>query len=598
MLKNIKHTDLNCNIFSVYDYKGYTMQELISALASKLNECIDEINEVGGIYNYLTGVGLSQEVSKTLVKWIEDGTLENVINETVFTNLNNTINKFNLEHHPFYVTSLYGHRTSVMQTFIPLCDGDYLFSQVGADGEQPGMESFTVSRVVGGGKVLSHMNVVNGGHGVITANKTKCGDVYIYFTNNRGELYKMPYVGGTFNVELGEGVTRLPKYSNEYQLMSINIDENKIMLVNKNTEGKYYCGYVYDLDTYETGEPNLVHRINNLMNPNETLQGFAYSNNKAYVLTGYPNQTVIIREHDLIECTYKDHHYPTIGKKSINDNVTTEAEGMYIDKTGLYIGVSLGDPTTLRANNIYKFMSMTNLQDTLSNTLENMQSFKLTEGDGRAKWYTGVSTLLSDIRDPGEYYFTATQFADITDVPEDYKKVQSGYWLRVSAKAKDGAIQQELCRNTAGDNVFRAYRNISGSTISNWCVTPEHKTLWSKDTRNLTTLELNDSIFNYEFVLFRVWSPSGKWDTTFTRTDQIKLDKKVIFSGSNIGDSDGSITFYPYEMHVDVSDDGLTLTQSSKTELVISPPSETTRRECLVGIHNIQGFRGFNTLTV
>lgn len=597
-IQGINKCDLNNNLFSSYDYSALTLQELISNFASKLNECVDEINEMGGLFNYLTGIGLSQEVAKSLTSWLNDGTLETIINETIFTDLNDTINKFKLDHHPFYVTSLYGHKTSVMQTFIPLSEGDYLFSQVGADGQMEGAESFTVSRVIGGGSVLSHMNVINGGHGVITASKSKCGDVWIYFTNNKGELYKMPYIPSTFNVAEGEGVTLLPKYSNDYQLMSINQDENKIMLVNKNTEGKYYCAYVYDLDTYETGTPNLVHRVNNLMNPNDVLQGFAYSNNKAYVLSGEVGGVPTIREHDLLNCTYKDYYYPLLGKKSSSDNIVVEAEGMYIDSTGLWIGASLGDPTTLRANNIYKFTSITKLQDSISNTLENMQSYKLTEGDGRAKWYSSNSKRLSDITETGSYYFTATQFAEIIDVPYDYKKVESGFWLHVSAKAKDGAVQQELRRNTAGDNVFIAYRNVSGTNVSNWRSTPEHKTLWSKDSRSLTTLELNDSIFNYEFVLFRVWSPSGKWDTTYVRTDQIQLDKKVIFSGANIGDSEGSITYYPYEMHVEVSEDGMTLTQTIKTELVINPPNETTRRECSVGIHNIQGFRGINTLTV
>lgn len=596
-INQLTKCDIGNEVYSI-NYNDMSLLGLISQLATKLNECVGEINEMGGLYNYLTGIGLEKEVANSLTKWLEDGTLDSVINETIFTDLNDTIKKFNLDYHPFFVTSLYGHKTSVMQNFVPLCDGDYLFSQVGADGEQEGKESFTVSRVIGGGKVLAHMNVINGGHGVITANKTICGDIYIYFTNRNGELYKMPFIGGSFNVDLGEGVTKLPKYSHEYQLMNINIEENKIILANKNTEGKYYCAYVYDLDTYESGEPNLVHKVNNFMNVNETLQGFCYSDNKAYVLTGLPGQVPTIREHDLINCTYKDYHYPLLGKKSASDNIVVEAEGMYIDSTGLWVGASLGDPATLRANNIYKFTSITKLQDSISNTLENMQSYKLTEGDGRAKWYSSNSKRLSDITETGSYYFTAVQFAEIIDVPSDYKKVTSGYWLHVSAKAKDGAVQQELRRNTAGDNVFIAYRNVSGSIVSNWRSTPEHKTLWSKDSRSLTTLVLNDSIFNYEFVLFRVWSPSGKWDTTYVRTDQIQLDKKVIFSGANIGDSEGSITYYPYEMHVEVSEDGITLTQSIKTELVINPPSETTRRECSVGIHNIQGFRGINTLTI
>lgn len=90
-LNELKPMDLNCNIFSVYDYNGFTIQEILNVFFSKLNECVEVSNKTLELADWLVKVGLPQEVVKKLMEWLDDGTLENLINENLFKSLNDKI---------------------------------------------------------------------------------------------------------------------------------------------------------------------------------------------------------------------------------------------------------------------------------------------------------------------------------------------------------------------------------------------------------------------------------------------------------------------------------------------------------------------------
>lgn len=99
-IEQLKKKDLNCNIFSVYDYDGLTITELLCQFFTKINECIDISNETIDLAKWLVNEGLEIEVAKKLVMWLEDGTLENIINVNLFKTLNEKINGLSsqLEH--------------------------------------------------------------------------------------------------------------------------------------------------------------------------------------------------------------------------------------------------------------------------------------------------------------------------------------------------------------------------------------------------------------------------------------------------------------------------------------------------------------------
>ena len=94
-LKELKPHDLNCNVFDVYNYNGLSMQELLCQFFTKINECVGVSNNTLDIVEWLVNEGLKKEVIEKLLLWYQDGTLEELINVTLFENLNNKIDNVN-----------------------------------------------------------------------------------------------------------------------------------------------------------------------------------------------------------------------------------------------------------------------------------------------------------------------------------------------------------------------------------------------------------------------------------------------------------------------------------------------------------------------
>ena len=90
-INELEPYDLNCNIFDVYSYDGLSMQELLCQFFTKINECVKTSNETIDLAKWLVNEGLKQEVALKLTTWLNDGTLENIINVTLFENLNKKV---------------------------------------------------------------------------------------------------------------------------------------------------------------------------------------------------------------------------------------------------------------------------------------------------------------------------------------------------------------------------------------------------------------------------------------------------------------------------------------------------------------------------
>ena len=84
MIDKFMHGFLN----RVYGYDDYTQLEINSKLIQKMDEVIDNCNNAYEYVDWLKEQGLSDEVINTLITWKEDGTLENIINQNVFNELN------------------------------------------------------------------------------------------------------------------------------------------------------------------------------------------------------------------------------------------------------------------------------------------------------------------------------------------------------------------------------------------------------------------------------------------------------------------------------------------------------------------------------
>lgn len=64
----------------VYDFYDMTDEELRCKFFQKLQECIDLCNNTSDIVEWLKNEGLEKEVKDLLTLWLEDGTLEDLIN--------------------------------------------------------------------------------------------------------------------------------------------------------------------------------------------------------------------------------------------------------------------------------------------------------------------------------------------------------------------------------------------------------------------------------------------------------------------------------------------------------------------------------------
>ena len=78
----------------VYGYDDYTQLEINSKLIQKMDEVIDNCNNAYEYVEWLKDQGLSDEVINTLIAWKEDGSLETIINQNVFNELNSKVDNF------------------------------------------------------------------------------------------------------------------------------------------------------------------------------------------------------------------------------------------------------------------------------------------------------------------------------------------------------------------------------------------------------------------------------------------------------------------------------------------------------------------------
>ena len=81
----------------VYDFEDYTQLEINSKLIQKIEEVIDTCNNAFEFVEWLKDQGVPDEVQNILDTMLEDGTLENLINQNVFNKINNNINNVNTQ---------------------------------------------------------------------------------------------------------------------------------------------------------------------------------------------------------------------------------------------------------------------------------------------------------------------------------------------------------------------------------------------------------------------------------------------------------------------------------------------------------------------
>ena len=75
----------------VYDFSEMTDEELRCKFFQKLEECIDLCNNSAEIIEWIKNEGVEDNVKETLNTWKDDGTLKEIINNYIITNLKNEL---------------------------------------------------------------------------------------------------------------------------------------------------------------------------------------------------------------------------------------------------------------------------------------------------------------------------------------------------------------------------------------------------------------------------------------------------------------------------------------------------------------------------
>ena len=78
----------------VYGYDDYTQLEINSKLIQKMNEVIEKCNNAFEYVDWLKEQGIPDDVQTIIDTMLEDGTLENIINQNVFNELNSKVDIF------------------------------------------------------------------------------------------------------------------------------------------------------------------------------------------------------------------------------------------------------------------------------------------------------------------------------------------------------------------------------------------------------------------------------------------------------------------------------------------------------------------------
>lgn len=216
-LEELKPYQLNCNVFDVYSYNGLTMQDLLCQFFTKINECITVSNETIDLAKWLVNEGLEIEVVKKLMIWLEDGTLENIINVNLFNTLNEKISGFSsqLEQNVNYINDIGVNIKSLG------AKGDGLTDDTNAilKASKLGCKIFFPK-----GEYVLNTNKIDLSQGCLFEGVTQNDSVIIYAEGSSDYLFNINLYSGFKNIGI--------KFNNNFLGCAINLEPGRISFEN------------------------------------------------------------------------------------------------------------------------------------------------------------------------------------------------------------------------------------------------------------------------------------------------------------------------------------------------------------------------------
>ena len=103
-MDKINNIGLSRMLTNAYDFDGFTDNEVWARIAQKINIVIEHFNYIDkkidnekennkAKFDYLLGEGLTEQVTKALLEKINDGTIGDLINETLLSDVNNKVSQ-------------------------------------------------------------------------------------------------------------------------------------------------------------------------------------------------------------------------------------------------------------------------------------------------------------------------------------------------------------------------------------------------------------------------------------------------------------------------------------------------------------------------
>jgi len=455
------------------------------SIIERINKIIYYINEIYGltgeviakwneIMEWVLGNGLNEAVVDQLQKWVEDGTLKEIINEEIFADLNkeiqslkvyvnesmNTLNEISVkESEPTYVANLNLKIGTIMQSF-QFNGPTNEFYAIQTNGYLPGpAQGYTMNRLSPGGIYMDSMDVVYGGHGVSFGIENIGNQVYIWSYYQKvdangnaigHELIRYPYMAGATITPTSPSVQRYSTFQNGPFYPAVD-QANDIMAFRLGTEGVQRIE-IRKLSDVKNGVNKVLHSF---AIPPELLylQGMAVFKDRFYWLTGDSNGVnypIELTEFDVTTGRILSRRRLNYGKNDQGqyDANFREPEGLsfyYDPVTGgksLLLGI-ITDSGNRRQNKVYAFNSVKTEGFFASVKSQSVQNIPLTTPSGNTKELPAGATALIDIQEPGLYYLTTADSERFKDHP---LPGVAGWYLEVHAPYYRNNFRQVLTR--------------------------------------------------------------------------------------------------------------------------------------------------------
>lgn len=605
-LEKLKPQDLKCNIFSVYDYEGLTLQELLCQFFTKINECIEICETVVEFIDWLESVGLSQEVARILAQWLEDGTLAKIINEQIFSELNSKIkeleNKLNetieqveentndilelkkeetqqekffdiCNSQPVYITQCETFKTTVVQGIgYDVKKQNIYMSQVYVNNDWGNeVEHFILNRCDKHGKLLDSMKCKHGGHGTDFGLEFVGDDVWVWTAwhgyglcgdINKHILVRIKYKPGDIDL-CDEGVEYqiINKFTNDYCIATLSSCGKYIALSSpydsNNTSYKVTIRTIEDL---KNNVDNIIHQFD--IDTSETLQGLAFDENVFYYRTGTSNEKVPTFSDKINVIDLKT--YDIINTLDINCgeivNDFIEPQGMCLveslNKKSKSLLLATAKDMQLRRMNLVYMLGHGDIGIQILGSQNDKN--KLYKDNGRSFQPPTNITKMSQISRPGWYYFNADRINQMEDRPE----VGVGGWLNVSPTNDNGEIfiQEFTSNQTTELNFYRVSRTIDKSELNNvtpWGGSAMELTLWEYEGNKPpldTVINLKQNYKYFDYLLLKYKFPGGDNSTDQLVSLKYLTGREISQQKFNLDNTTHEPTFY--EHIIELSEDG------------------------------------------